>query len=266
MSRVEKCVVDNQEYNVMTQPANMGVVILAAGRGSRLGCTDIPKVMMTIGGKPIVDYTVETLEKLGFGPERIILVVGFQKEKVKAYFGSRVTYAYQEKQVGTAHAAFVGMDRLPDGIEKVLVMGGDDSAFYTPETLNEVITYCGRRDPDICVVTSQQTNPGLGRVIRDQKTGHVIAIREKEQLSQEEILANNEINTGTYVIRRHWFMEMFPHMPIIKGLGEYGLNTAIEVALNEGKSIRAYALPNNDEWFGINTIEQLQEAERRKAV
>ena len=140
---------------------------------------------------------------------------------------------HQEKQVGTAHAAFVGMDALPQAVERVLVMGGDDSAFYTSETLQSVLSYCGQVNPEICVVTAHSTDPQLGRVIRDDDTGHVIAIKEKEELSQEEIIAHTEINTGTYVIDRQWFTKMFPHMPITPGLGEYGLPKAIEVAIDE---------------------------------
>ena len=43
---------------------NFGVVILSAGKGTRLGCTDKPKVMLEIGGKPIVSYLVETLKNM----------------------------------------------------------------------------------------------------------------------------------------------------------------------------------------------------------
>lgn len=248
------------------QPETLGVVILAAGRGSRLGCTNMPKVMMEIGGRPILEYAVSTLEDVGFSPKQIVLVVGFQKEKVQTYFGRRVSYVSQEKQVGTAHAAFVGMDALSDSVEKVVVMGGDDGAFYTANTLQSFVNYCGQVEPDICVMTSQSTNPQFGRVLRDEKSGHVIAIKEKEELSQDEIVAHTEVNTGTYVINKKWFEHMFPHMPITPGLGEYGLPKAIEVAIQERKQIRAFALPNVEEWFSINTTEQLREADNRKQL
>ncbi|MFH0857488.1 MAG: NTP transferase domain-containing protein, partial [Candidatus Magasanikbacteria bacterium] len=104
--------------------SKIGVVILAAGRGTRLGCVDIPKVMMEIGEKPIVFYIVETLEKMGFSAEQICLVVGYQKEKVMEYFGKRVIYAFQEELLGTAHAAYTGIKMLPQYVEEVLVIGG----------------------------------------------------------------------------------------------------------------------------------------------
>jgi len=78
-----------------TKLNNVGAVILAAGRGTRLNCADEPKVMLPIGGRPIVSYIVDTLKKMGLHPEQICLVVGFKKEKVMEYFGDMVNYAMQ---------------------------------------------------------------------------------------------------------------------------------------------------------------------------
>ena len=59
------------------------IVILAAGKGTRLNCSDCPKVMLEIGGRAIVSYIVQTLFEMGFGKDRLALVVGFQKDKIK---------------------------------------------------------------------------------------------------------------------------------------------------------------------------------------
>src|SRR3989344_2745128 len=96
----------------------IGAVILAAGKGTRLGCTDCPKVMMEIGGRPIVSYAVDTLLEMGFSANDIVLVVGYEKEKVEKYFGDKVTYAYQAEQNGTAHATSVVMKE--HGLRKYL--------------------------------------------------------------------------------------------------------------------------------------------------
>ena len=85
--------------------SKIAVVILAAGKGTRLNCTDKPKVMLEIGGRPIVYYVVEILKKIGFKKEQICLVVGFKKEQIQDYFKNTVSYAFQEDQLGTAHAA-----------------------------------------------------------------------------------------------------------------------------------------------------------------
>ena len=85
-------------------------VILAAGEGQRLRPFTVtkPKVMLSIAGKPILQYVVESLAQNGI--RNIVLVVGYRKEQVFDYMGSGekfgvdITYITQERQLGTAHA------------------------------------------------------------------------------------------------------------------------------------------------------------------
>jgi len=242
---------------------NIGVVILAAGKGTRLGCTDKPKVMLGIGGKPIVSYIVETLQNIGFTKEQIVLVVGFEKEKVKEYFGDKVTYAEQAEQLGTAHAAYVGMQVLSEDVEHVLVLGGDDSAFYKSETLKDFVEKHIENGTKLSLLTVKVENPeSLGRVIRDESS-EFVEVLEKEQISKSQKQIN-EISTGTFVLDREWFESIFPNMKQIDGLGELGLPKAVEMAKNRGEKIQAIELKNPNEWFGINTPEELTQAHKRK--
>lgn len=85
-------------------------VILAAGEGQRLRpfTATKPKVMLSIAGKPILQYVVESLAQNGI--RNIVLVVGYRREQVFDYMGSGerfgvdITYMTQERQLGTAHA------------------------------------------------------------------------------------------------------------------------------------------------------------------
>lgn len=240
-----------------------GAVILAAGKGTRLGCTDIPKVMLEIGGKPIVAYTVETLESMGLSPDRIILVVGFQKQAVMDYFGDRVTYAVQEEQRGTAHAAYIGMQALPPTVTHTLVLGGDDSAFYTAASLKQFFDACVTGDQTLCLLSAIVDDPAqLGRVVR-HATGDIEVI-EKEYITEQQA-SISEISTGTFCFDRDWFEGMFPTMPPLRKLGEYGLPTALAIARSEGRSYSVVPLVDPNEWFGVNTPDQLEEARRRKS-
>lgn len=241
---------------------NTGVVILAAGRGSRLGCTDIPKVMLELAEKPVIGYTIETLEAMGFTPEQIVVVVGFKRDVVMDYFGDRVTYAIQHEQHGTAHAAFTGIEKLSNNIEDVLVLGGDDSAFYTAPSLQSFIDEHIANDVVLSLLTAEVTNPkGLGRVVRHENGD--IEVIEKEYVTpeQKEI---KEISTGTFCFDKQWFEDIFPRMPQLRKLGEYGLPTALAMARDEKKPHQVVQLDDSKEWFGINTPEQLEEAQKIK--
>lgn len=248
----------------MTDLSSFGVVVLAAGKGTRLNCVDIPKVMLQIGGKPIVSYTVETLHKVGFKKEQICLVVGFCKEKIMDYFGDKVSYAVQAEQKGTAHAAFTGMQTLPKNITHVIVLGGDDSAFYKPETLRNFIDRHEQVSAKLSLLTAVINDPsGLGRIVR-QDNGEVEII-EKEYLTEEQKQIK-EISTGTFIFYRKWFEEMYPTMPPMRKLNEYGLPTALAIAQKMRVTYQVIKLEHSDEWFGINTPEEYAEADKRKQI
>lgn len=242
----------------------IGAVVLAAGKGTRLGCTDIPKVMLEIEGKPLVAYTVETLESLGFPPAHIVLVVGFKKEKVIEYFGDRVTYAVQEEQMGTAHAAHTGMLKLPTGVTPTLVLGGDDSAFYTKESLALFIRAHIAAEVTVSLLSAVlEDAANLGRIVRRENGDIEIIEKEYTTPEQKEI---KEISTGTFCFDRAWFEGMYPTMPPLRKLGEYCLPTALAVARDTEEPYQIVPLKDASEWFGVNTPEQFEEAKRRKSI
>jgi bifunctional UDP-N-acetylglucosamine pyrophosphorylase/glucosamine-1-phosphate N-acetyltransferase len=239
-------------------------VILAAGRGTRLNCVDMPKVMMPIGGKPIVEYIVRMLQEMGFTPAQICLVVGFKQEAVRQYFSDEVSYAAQEEQLGTAHAAYTGIVTLPKHIENVLVLNGDDSAFYTKETLAGFIFEHQQSQAPVSLLTVELSDPTMyGRIVRS--ADGAVEIIEKESLTDEQKKIN-ETSTGTFCFSRKWYEEMFPRMPRMKKLGEFGLPTTFYMAANDGLPVRPVKLINNSEWFGVNTPAELAEADRRKKL
>lgn len=241
---------------------NWGAVILAAGKGTRLNCVDMPKVMLTIGGKPIVEYILDTLTDLGFKKENIYLVVGFKRETVMEYFDGRAMYAVQEELKGTAHAAYTGMIKLPTNVNNVLVLNGDDSAFYTKETLNEFLGEHEKKRAVLSLLSVELEDPTLyGRIVR-HSDGRV-EIVEKEYLTDEQKKVC-EVSTGTFCFNRKWFEEMFPVMPPMRKLGEYGLPAALSLANNAYLPIQVVKLKNNSEWFGVNTKSEFEEADRKK--
>ena len=87
----------------------MKAVILAAGKGVRLRpLTDnVPKAMVKLKGKPLLEWNMEILKECGIG--EILIVDGYRKEALEKYFGNSykgipVKYLFQEKQLGTADA------------------------------------------------------------------------------------------------------------------------------------------------------------------
>ena len=199
---------------------------------------------------------------MGFGSGQIVVVVGYRQEKIRAFFGSRVTYAEQTELLGTAHAAYTGMRALPPSVTDVVVLGGDDSAFYTQETLRKALQQHNESQVVLTLLTARAEHPEqLGRIVRHPNGS--IEIIEKEYLTPEQKLIS-EISTGTFIFNRAWFESIFPTMPKLRKLGEYGLPTALAMAREAGVPYQVVPLPNPMEWFGVNTVEELAEADRRK--
>ncbi len=94
----------------------MKAVLLAAGVGTRLFpiTSNLPKQMIKIVGKPILEYILEYLIQLNF--DSICLVIGYNGEKIEEYFGDgsrygiKIIYVYQIEQKGTANATYLAKD------------------------------------------------------------------------------------------------------------------------------------------------------------
>lgn len=244
---------------------NFGIVILAAGQGKRLNCAELPKVLFEIGGSSVISYILEVLQKNGIKKNQIVLVVGFKADLVKEKIGAGYIYALQTKRLGTAHATMTGEKVLPENFTDFLILNSDDSAFYKFASLADLTEFHLSNNNDISLLTCEPDNPqGLGRVARGQG-GKVIKIVEKENMTPD-LEQIREISTGTFCFNRAWFKNHYLNLKPIAGLGEYGLPSLVEEALKTGSKFGAVKLTDPNEWFGINTPEQLAEADRRKKV
>lgn len=107
----------------------MQAVILAAGYGKRLWpfSEEVPKPMLPIANKPLMEHLVETLVSNNI--RDIIIVVGFKKERILTYFqdgkkwGASIRYVVQSQQLGTAHALYQAKNLVK---EEFIVMPGDN--------------------------------------------------------------------------------------------------------------------------------------------
>ncbi|MHB0945914.1 MAG: NTP transferase domain-containing protein, partial [Sedimentisphaerales bacterium] len=96
-----------------TMASNTMVVILAAGKGTRMGRNDMAKVCFEIDGIPAINRTIATFQKLGF--ENFMLTIGDKAEQVLETVNAinpSCLYVYQQPQLGTGHAAKLAAEAL----------------------------------------------------------------------------------------------------------------------------------------------------------
>jgi glucose-1-phosphate thymidylyltransferase len=99
-------------------------VVLAAGEGKRLRpfTETMPKVMLPISNKPMLEYVFEAVKNSGI--EEIIVIVGYKKEVIMEYFKDySLKYVFQDKQLGTAHALLQARNLIH---EDFIVLSGDN--------------------------------------------------------------------------------------------------------------------------------------------
>lgn len=247
--------------NFLNRDSTTSAIILAAGRGSRMKSAR-PKVIHEICGRPMIAYTLNNLRKAGVG--EIIAVLSYKRNLVKRRIMGEVKVAVQKNpKGGTADAALSGYNKISKDSKLLLVINGDDSAFYTPETIKKIIDIHRIRERKLTFVSLMKENPtGLGRVVRG-KNGLITKIVEEKDATDEERKIK-EVNDGLYVFDRKWFAENIVKIKR-NSQGEFYLVDLIKIAIDQGDRMATYTLPNDDEWQGINTLEQLDEANKKMA-
>lgn len=167
----------------------MKAVILAAGEGTRLRPFTVsrPKVMIPIGNRPILEYVIRALAANGI--TEIILVVGYMKERIMSFFGNgshfgvKISYAIQEKQLGTAHAALAVRDQIK---EDFIMVAGDN--IIDAQVISDLLKHKG----SLAMLVTDSEMPSKYGVVQIE-SGQVVDIIEKPDKK-----VGNIINTGIY--------------------------------------------------------------------
>ncbi len=236
---------------------NIWAIILAAGKGTRMKSSDKNKVVLEVGGVPMLKRTIDNLREASI--QNIMIVVGFAKDSVLQVLDKDIKIAYQKKRLGTGHAVKVALDAIPKS-DTVLVLQGDDSYMYTPEILKELYTVHTQHKAALTFLTLMVDNPsGLGRIVRG-KDGKVVGIVEEKDATAEQRKIK-EINPACYMFSYDFLkknIKKIKKSPVTK---EYYLTRLIHLAVEQKEIIETFTA-DNIAWRGVNTPEELQEAQK----
>ncbi|MBI3985183.1 MAG: NTP transferase domain-containing protein [Candidatus Levybacteria bacterium] len=237
---------------------NLGAIILAAGKGKRMNATAVNKVAMPLADKPMIVHTIELLENLQI--KNIVVVVGFAKVSVMNILGQKVRFAEQKKRLGTAHAVLVGMRQMAKDARHIIVLNGDDSAFYKRDLIEKLIEKHLASNAGLTFLTIEKENPfGLGRIIRNS-SGKVSAIVEEKDATKNQQKIK-EINPGCYIFNSQFLRKYLPKIKRSEITAEYYITRIIDIGIKNSERIET--LPAGQiPWRGINTKQELEEAEQ----
>jgi glucose-1-phosphate thymidylyltransferase len=229
----------------------MKVIIPLAGKGTRLRPhTHVtPKPMIRIAGKPVIDYVMEDLQKLG-QVEQVIYITGHLKEKVEEY--TRAKYPFdsvfveQKVQDGTAGAAALAKPYVDQPVFIIFV----DTIFDADLSVVKNLDADG-----VIWVKEVEDYQRFGVVVTD-KDGMMTKIVEKPK---EPI--SKRANIGLYYIR-NWKLlyEGIDHvLKQPKNKGEYYLTDAFQYMIDKGAKLKVVDVNG---WYDAGEVGTLLETNR----
>jgi len=234
---------------------NVKAVVLAAGEGTRMKSRLI-KLAHPLDSQALVSFPVNTC--LESGIKEIIVVVGYQADKVKSILGEGFKYVLQDKRLGTGDALKRATPFLKDFKGELVVLPGD-APFVTPSTIVKLVNYHREEGLAATVLTALLPSPGYyGRIIRNGYK-QIKKIVESKDAAPEEMKIR-EVNSGIYCFNTQKLIPLLSYIDCNNAGGEYYLTDIIEL-LNERKlKVHALIADDPDVVLGINTPEELKRA------
>ncbi len=234
---------------------SLGVVILAAGKGTRMRSA-LPKVLHPLAGRPLLQHVLDAAAAVGAA--RVCVVYGHGGELVpSALPEADCAWVEQAERLGTGHAVQQALPAL-SGVARVLVLYGD-VPLIEPETLNRLITDSAESALGLMTMTLAEPT-GYGRIVRGA-TGRVLRIVEQKDASEAE-RAITEVNTGIIVADRERLVGWLERIDNDNVQREYYLTDVIGLATGDGVDVVTAQPETLEEVAGINDRVQLAELER----
>ena len=229
----------------------MKVIIPLAGKGTRLRPHThlIPKPMLKVGGKPVIDYVMEDVAKLG-NVEQVIYITGHLKDSVESYARKRYTFpsVFVEQAVQDGTAGAVALAR-PYVDQPVLIV-------FVDTVFDADLSVINGTDADgIIWVKEVEDYQRFGVVVTDP-AGNMTKIVEKPKTP-----VSKRANIGLYYIR-NWklLFEGIDH--VLKqpaNNGEFYLTDAFQYMIDKGAKIRVMDVEG---WYDAGKLDTLLETNR----
>ncbi|VVB61833.1 Bifunctional protein GlmU [uncultured archaeon] len=197
-------------------------VILAAGEGRRLRpfTETMPKVMLPVANKPLLEYVFDAVRKSGI--EEIIVVVGYKKEVIMEYFKDyknvKITYVNQDRQLGTAHALLQAKKHIKDSF---IVLAGDN--IIDPDSIAKLL----KDKSEYSLLIKEHPHPSkYGVVFVENRSIRRIVEKPKEDIGKY-------ISTGIYKLPR----SVFTDIEQCTSEGAHALSSIVQYLVDKRKPI-----------------------------
>ena len=236
-------------------PSKLAIVIMAAGKGTRLKSRR-PKVLHEVGGKSLLGHVIDAASKV-VAPGDIYAIIGHQADKVRAAVaGSGIRFVEQAEQRGTGHAIQTAASAIRD-YENFIVLSGD-APLIRAETIRALLQFHLDERAAMTLVTCEPERiMPYGRILRKSPDSpEVLGIVEQNMLKPEQH-GLREINMGMYAFRTAPLLEHIGELTTDNPQGELYLTDMAWLLGAAGERVVAFRHGDLDELMGANTIAEL---------
>jgi len=219
----------------------MKAVILAAGKGSRLNpiTSTVPKPMIPIGGKPLLEHALLNLRDIGV--QEILIIVGYKEEIIKNYFGNglskfnvKIEYVTQLEHLGTAHAVGFAKDFV--GEDDFFLMYGD--LLTDPQVFKDILEIYQKSSCEGIISLFEVKNPQEYGIISLNKDAYVEKISEKPSV---DLNLGNLANAGIFIFNPLIFKAI--ELTELSIRNEYEFTDSMQILINQLKGkIKGYII------------------------
>jgi bifunctional UDP-N-acetylglucosamine pyrophosphorylase/glucosamine-1-phosphate N-acetyltransferase len=236
------------------------VIVLAAGEGTRMKSTALPKVLHGFAGRSLLGHVLAAVTPLR--PQRLAVVVGHRRDEVVEHLHELAPDAIavdQTEQLGTGDATRLALEALSSLDGTVLVLPGD-APLLTTHTIASLVAAHTAAGAEATVLTARLDDPdGYGRIIRTSE-GDVARIVEQKDATEIE-RAVHEVNAGVYAFEAAALRDALAQVTADNVQGEYYLTDVIGILVRDDHRVAAQ-VADAAESAGVNDRLQLAQAHR----
>lgn len=210
----------------------MKVIIIAGGKGTRIASvnSEIPKAMIPVNGKPIIEYEIELAKRYGYAD--FLFIIGYMGEQISSYFGNgskwgvNIEYYQETKPLGTAGALGFLKDKLT---EDFFVFYGDTIVDFD---MGAMLAYHKEKHSDGTLFVHPNDHPYDSDIVDMDKDGRITHFYNKPH--EEGFVSRNIVNAALFILS-----------PKVLQRIEVGVKSHIEKdvlpkCLNDGLSLYGY--------------------------
>lgn len=243
---------------------NIGIVILAAGKGSRLHL-NVAKPLAPIMDNKLIDYSIAaacSFLKMTKNIGEIGIVIGHQGQEVRSYVEKSykdatfpISFAVQKKQLGTADAlrAYFKDSTTAESKDMTLIVCADTPLLSGDDLHQLYLDFINEKLDAICASFKVDNPIGLGRIEHGKEGFRIVEEKDADE-AQRKI---SEVNSGVYLVETRYALKQLSLIDSQNAANEFYLTDLFRFEQN----VKALCFSNADSFLGVNDLAQLEKVE-----